>query len=71
MTEQDPTSTMSVETQLALLRRDVGELKGLVTGSSVDHESRIRKLEQFKWVVLGAAMASAGGAGALVSQLMK
>jgi hypothetical protein len=61
---------LSVEAQLALLHRDVKEVKELVTGVTQDHESRIRKLEQFKWLVLGAATASAGGAGAVVAQLL-
>lgn len=64
-------TSLSVEAQLALLHRDVKELKVLVTGSTVDHETRIRKLEQFKWTVLGIGAASAGGAGAVVAQLFQ
>lgn len=34
-----------------------------------DHEDRLRKLEQFKWVVVGVAMAS-GGVGTAVAQAL-
>lgn len=49
---------LSVETQLALLRQEVGQIKGILDGRGEDHEARLRKLEQFKWVLLGTAMAS-------------
>lgn len=62
---------MSVETQLALLRRDVGKMKSLLEIRGTDHEARLRKLEQFKWIILGAATASAGGVGALVAQVLQ
>lgn len=34
-----------------------------------DHESRIRNLEQFKWLLVGVSLAS-GGIGALVAKLL-
>ncbi len=44
----------SVETQLAVINT---KLDTLIHTQS-DHEPRIRKLETFKWVILGAAIAS-------------
>lgn len=35
----------------------------------LDHEKRIRTLEQFRWLLLGVAMAS-GGVGAAIARLM-
>lgn len=35
----------------------------------IDHEERIRNLEQFRWMLLGVALAS-GGVGAALAQLM-
>lgn len=35
-----------------------------------DHETRIRALEQFKWVLVGVALAS-GGVGASVAQFFQ
>lgn len=34
-----------------------------------DHESRIRQLEQFKWLLVGVSLAS-GGLGALLAKLL-
>lgn len=34
-----------------------------------DHETRLRQLEQFKWVLVGIALAS-GGVGALVANAL-
>jgi hypothetical protein len=44
----------SVEAQLAVINVKLDTL--LATQN--DHEPRIRKLETFKWIVLGAAVAS-------------
>lgn len=35
----------------------------------LDHEKRIRTLEQFRWLLLGVAMAS-GGVGAMIARTM-
>lgn len=35
----------------------------------LDHEKRIRQLEQFRWLLMGVAIAS-GGVGALIGQLL-
>lgn len=62
MTEGIP----SVEAQLAAINV---KLDLLITGKD-DHEVRLRALEQFKWLVVGASAAAGGGAGALVSRLL-
>lgn len=35
----------------------------------LDHEKRIRNLEQFRWMLMGIALAS-GGVGAVISKLL-
>jgi hypothetical protein len=35
----------------------------------LDHEKRIRNLEQFRWIVMGVALAS-GSAGAVLTKLL-
>lgn len=52
----------SVEAQLAAINV---KLDLLIAGKD-DHETRLRALEQFKWVVLGAAAVCGGSAGALI-----
>lgn len=56
---------LSVETQLALLRQEIGQVKEILNGRGADHETRIRGLEQFKWVQVGVALASGGIASAI------
>jgi hypothetical protein len=34
-----------------------------------DHETRLRRLEQFRWLIVGAACAASGTGGALLTQL--
>ena len=51
MTEPAP---VSVEAQLAVINT---KLDVLITTRD-DHETRLRKIEQFKWVVIGVAAAS-------------
>lgn len=36
-----------------------------------DHEVRLRSLESFKWLLVGAATAAGGSAGAIAAQLLK
>ena len=60
-TTPEPTS---VEAQLAVINT---KLDLLIAGKD-DHESRLRKLEQFKFVLLGAAVAGGGVAGSLAQQ---
>ena len=51
MTEPAP---VSVEAQLAVINT---KLDVLITTRD-DHETRLRRIEQFKWVVVGIAIAS-------------
>lgn len=61
-----PTSEVpSIEAQLAVINV---KLDLLIAGRD-DHEIRLRKLEQFKWVMVGAAAAAGGLAGRLSSIL--
>lgn len=55
----------SVETQLAIINTKLDVL----IATRDDHELRLRKLEQFKWVLLGVAAASGGVAQAVASHL--
>lgn len=60
MTESVP----SVEAQLAAINV---KLDLLIAGKD-DHETRLRSLEQFKWLFIGASAAAGGSAGAIVSR---
>jgi len=62
----DPTT--SVETQLALLNQKVDLLLAATNERGADHEQRIRKLEQFKWVMVGVAAAAGAAGGTIASQ---
>lgn len=59
----DPTP--SVEAQLAVINT---KLDLLITTRD-DHETRLRSLEQFKWLLMGAAAAIGGSAGAIADRL--
>lgn len=61
MTESNP----SVEAQLAVINT---KLDLLIAGKD-DHETRLRSLEQFKWVFVGAAAMVGGSAGAISQYL--
>jgi len=61
MTEQP-----SVEAQLATISV---KLDLLLAGKD-DHEVRLRALEQFKWILMGAATAAGGAAGALMDRVI-
>lgn len=55
----------SIEAQLAVINT---KLDLLITTRD-DHEIRLRKVEQFKWVVVGVAAAAGGIAGRVVGLL--
>lgn len=55
----------SIEAQLAVINT---KLDLLITTRD-DHEIRLRKVEQFKWVVVGVAAAAGGIAGRFVGLL--
>lgn len=56
----------SVEAQLAAINV---KLDLLIAGKD-DHETRLRGLEQFKWLFIGASAASGASAGAIVSRFL-
>lgn len=60
---QEPTS---VEAQLAVINT---KLDLLIAGKD-DHELRLRRLEQFKYVMVGAAAATGGVAGSVVTKFL-
>ena len=60
---------LSVETQLALLRQEVGQVKEILKGRGDDHESRLRKLEQRVWQASGAAAVIGAVVGAFAPTL--
>ena len=53
-----------VRDDIAAIREAVSPLPDLKVKTD-DHESRLRRLEQFKWLMVGAAAAAGGSAGAL------
>lgn len=57
----------SVEAQLAVINT---KLDLLITTRD-DHEIRLRKIEQFKWVLVGLAAAAGGVAGNLAPVVTK
>lgn len=62
------------------IQKDIGEIKAgqsdlkvalsSVPATVADHETRLRALERFKYLMIGAAAAIGGGSGALVSKLL-
>lgn len=56
----------SVEAQLAAINV---KLDLLIAGKD-DHEVRLRTLEQFKWILMGAAAAVGGVAGAVMDRIV-
>lgn len=58
MTNPEP---QGIEAQLAVINTKLD----LIVASRDDHEIRLRKIEQFKWLMVGAA----GGAGFLGGNL--
>lgn len=58
MTESDAERLTRIETKIDQL-----------LDMSGDHENRIRKLEEFKYIVLGAALVGGGAAGSLASAI--
>lgn len=57
----------SIEAQLAVINT---KLDLLITTRD-DHEIRLRKIEQFKWVLVGIAAAVGGVAGNVAPTLVK
>lgn len=55
----------SVEAQLAVINTKLD----LLIEQRTDHEVRLRKLEQFKWVLIGLAAAAGGVSGSVAPHL--
>lgn len=53
------TDSLSVEAQLAVINTKLD----LLINQREDHEARLRKIEQFKWVMVGAACAAGSASG--------
>jgi hypothetical protein len=66
-----PSVPLSTETQLALINQKLDMLVQTTADRGRDHEDRLRKLEQFKWLLVGIAAAAGGGAGAGAASLFK
>ena len=71
----------SVETQLAVINTKLDilieqrsdhelRIRSLEESVPVDTEKRLRGLEQFKWLLAGAALAGGSGAGAVAAKLV-
>lgn len=61
-----PVDEGSVETQLAVINTKLDVL----IEQRGDHEARIRALEQFKWLLVGASVTGGGAAGGIVAKLL-
>lgn len=62
-------ASATVETQLALINQKLDGLIQQTTDRGTDHETRLRKLEQRVFLIVGAAAATGGGAGWLAQFL--
>lgn len=58
------TGAPSVEAQLAVINTKLD----LLIEQRSDHETRLRKMEQFKWGVIGWATALGGAAGTIAGR---
>lgn len=72
MTDQEPTPSWAIEILLEVrqIRTELSAHSEWANRNIRDHETRIRTLEQFRWILLGVALSS-GGVGAALAQLMK
>jgi hypothetical protein len=66
---QIPGWAVELTKQVAILNEKIPTHIDWVERNMKDHESRIRNLEQYKWLLVGVALAS-GGVGAFVARLM-
>ena len=67
--EQIPNWAIEMIRQVERLNEKIPTHIDWVERNIKDHEERLRTLEQFKWVLVGIALAS-GGLGAALSRLM-
>lgn len=64
-----PAWAVELTKQVAILNEKIPTHIDWVERNMKDHENRIRNLEQYKWLLVGVALAS-GGVGAFVARLM-
>jgi hypothetical protein len=69
MPEPIPTWAVELTKQVAILNEKIPTHIDWVEGRLKDQEARLRNLEQFKWILLGIALAS-GGLGAALTKAM-
>jgi hypothetical protein len=60
---------MQLKTEVAILNDKIPSEIAKTDREIADHEKRLRNLEQFRWTVVGLAMAS-GGLGAVLGNVM-
>jgi hypothetical protein len=46
---------IELKTIMGAVREDIHNLKNIVQSSTLDHETRIRALEQQRWMIVGGA----------------
>lgn len=69
MDEPIPAWAVELTKQVAILNEKIPTHVDWVERNMKDHETRLRTLEQFKWVLIGIALAS-GGLGAALTKIM-
>lgn len=69
MNEQIPAWAIELIKQVERLNEKIPTHIEWVERNMKDHETRLRNLEQFKWILVGLAMTS-GAAGAGIVQMM-
>lgn len=67
--DQIPGWAVELTKQVAILNEKIPTHIDWVERNMKDHENRIRNLEQYKWLLMGVALAS-GGVGAIVTRMM-
>lgn len=67
--EQIPAWAVELTKQVAILNEKIPTHVDWVERNIKDHELRLRTLEQFKWIMVGLALAS-GGVGAILAKTL-
>lgn len=68
--EPIPTWAVELTKQVTILNERLPNHITWTERNVLDHEKRIRQLEQFRWILMGVALAS-GGVGAGLANLLK
>lgn len=69
MDEQIPQWAVELTKQVTILNERLPNHITWTERNVLDHEKRIRQLEQFRWIIMGVSIAS-GGVGALFTKLL-